>query len=1662
MSNCTTGIERAVTGYIQDKPYLSYNGKDFIKIIPEVTRKINPENIYSVAQSIASTLNNAINSNITLGKVFYASNFSNNTVGVTIQPTSQQLSLLNADNESEIQEAQKEWDEEQHQKQLDELDRQYQDEIDRGGYTEDQQGEFFNLKENSKADNVTIEKVKKAIEQMGITMATLPGGSINGKADLLKGVISIAQGKENVALTEEMVHMATAILEQTSPKLVTELISKIDRFKIYKQTFEDYKNVYKLSNGKPDIRKIKKEAVDKLIAEVIINQSEGSTEFPELMKEENRNIITRWWEAILDAIRGVYRKTNIDVFNIAGNKILNNKIGTVNDINSSGEFYQLSKNKKVDDFYDTVVDRDSRLVLNPELNGEKRHYTFDGEKVANSVTEKIKKNSTFSKREGLDAFLDDEKRKWGDEGHKYIERYITTNLIDKDGYALSTPKDEEISTNINKKTKVQIENFCKELVGSYPEGTRFLIERKVVNEKVKGKLASTIDFMAIIPIINSKGEDDVKVDVLDWKFTAINKESNDDIPFYKQNEWKEQMGEYSKMMYNYGLSASQLRKARMIPFIANYNYVLPDKPKSGYVLKSIEIGNIDNVKETKLYLLPVALNSETTGNTSIDDLLASLRTQWEKLFKKIVPEEDRHSKTLQLNELSRAIRHLHLQLNFEPLVNVGRTFLNNSRQVIDGFKNVDYSTLTREEIRAKLQDLAQYKDSAQKYATLDDVYLSHVDRENLSPEDKKTLTTLELLSSRSSNIISEIEQLQREYAVQLGVMEGITSDDTANTILNAEREIDAFSKTFLEGSKLSARIIKLGSNLIMNARNLVNIKYGQKMDDFQKILIPLEKEASSKGKKAFDMIGNISETGLRLIKKIDRKFWDDLTEARLTKNKQFLLDNMHKEEYDKLANEIIEKGVTAINNNVFSSDEEADDKRKTYEIKRLRDRLDINRESFNGWESNQFKYLFNRVMKEEGHYSKEYMEMSKSENALKVWEFFTSLNQRAKQLGYLDREGSSFFPLIEASVFDKLNQTDDVLKQSIDFFKDYYTIKVNEHGAYSKIDPETGKVKKTIPKFFTRTDKNVNQLSRDLGKVGSIWIKSLMDYEASKNLEFTLLTLHAVEKSKGGLIVNNGEVVMENGVPKVTDINKNADYFEAIIDDGLYHITENLNSIGSTTLGHVVGKFTKDEEKKENSEVSIKKGLKNTDKWVRGLAIGLKPLIGIANYFGYNFQTFINAGTMFTFSEFTKNNFKLSSMMSTEDKALLHLLMPLNESLIQEKRRQLSKEQSLKDWLSTWSFSDVMMSTNSFPERKLQFATAMSMNDNHMVVDGKIVNIRQYLSKQDRLSKYNMSQEERKKLESSFSDRVKELKEKNLSKVVQIENDKIIIPGVSDEELAKYRTKIIEYGRTLSGLMNEDNKAGYRRDTIFSSFMMFKGWIPKQISVRTLDIQKNIELDEWEYGRARVFAKTFLTLGLKNISQMRDIINGTPKGLEILNEMLENKRAEHFKKTGQILEITNEEFYDLIRTQLNNQIKELGLLVGLISLVLTAKAFQPPDDATDLEKNHYKWWAKGINKISDEVSFYYNPMSADAMTRGSIIPSLGMLTKVEQLFVSLLKETTGVIVDDDEMTDKAHPVKYFLNLVPVGAQIQNEALPYIDPELAKEMGIKVTTASRAR
>jgi hypothetical protein len=1500
--------------------------------------------------------------------------------------------------------------------------------------------------------------------------------NVNGLADLMKGAVAIAQGKEGVALIEEIVHITTAILEQTDPKLITELISKIDRFKIYKKVLEAYskKKEYQLANGKPNIRKIKKEAVDKLISEVVVYQSEGSTEYPELMEEETRNIIQKLWEMILDRLRGVYRKSNIDIFQTAGTIVKSGKAGTVADIKTEGIYLQVddSATTKITNYFNKAREYSKEMILNPEKKDaqgkvvDKRHYTFKGERVATTITEKIKKNKKFPERTAEQQASDDQKKDWGDEGHLFQQKDFETNFIDKEtGFAYANPLNKRIESKLPLDIQKQLHNFNRELIASYPPGTRFLIEEKVINLKEKGMIGSTVDFKAIYPVQKKDGSWDMKIDNLDWKFTTVDKTLYEDISRDKIKDWVPQMGQFVAIDYTYGATQNQIGKARMIPFIVNYDYRIPGDKKSGLVPQSLEIGKLDSLKETNLYLLPVPILSETTGNEQVDKLINSLQAQWDKLYSKPVVFENKDKRIADLAELSKAIRFLHLKLDFEPLVNVGKTFLNNAADTLKEFKDIKFAELNDVELNKKLEDLISYKEGAEKYADLGDTFLSYYPRKTLNAESQKILDDLTNISRSTDAMLKVIDNLQKQFVVELAKREKFTTEETQLSVLEAEASIVGMSKAFLESSKLSSKLINLATNLIMVAKKVVDGKVRKQIKQFGELLIPLEKEAKARGVKAFDMIATKTEDGLSLIKKINPEFWVKVNTAKEDKDKQFFLDNINLEEYNALSKTAIEQRIIDASKRQYASDPETNERYKEYAIQAIKNALDITSDSFNGYNDKTFGYLFSKSFKQDKNYSKEYLEMSKSKAALDVWNVFTKLNERAEAMGYLGEYSDSFFPLMEATILEKFYQTSSIAGQTKDFFQDFYKIKVNEEQQFSKNDPETGKVKLVIPKFFKRTDKSVEQLSTDLNKVGSLWIKSIEEYENKKNLESTLLTLHSVEKAKGSLIMENNKAVIEAGIPKVNlTENKNADLLKVIINDYLYNLTENQSSLGNITISAAASKVGKTEEGVEKFEVGTKKVIATADTWIQSLAVGLKPAIAIANWFGNQFTAYIQAGGFYNFwTDFEKNNLKVSSgKLSTIERGLLDLIHPLNEDVSEEERRKLAWKQGYVEYLSTWSFTDVMQITNSFPERKLQYANALSFIDNSIVIDGEIRNIRKYLKAQDRQTRQGLSFEERKALEATFEKRVEEMKNSPnaLKNIAKIENGEMVIPGVSDLNIAKFSLTVSEYGRTLNGQMSLTNKADYRRDTMFSSFMMFKNWIPKLVTARGMDIKKNVELDTWEYGRTRAFFKTVAFLGKANITSMIDIINGTDKGLKILDELLEAKKIEHYKRTGQELVITQEEFYDLMREQLQNQVKELKLLLGLLLIVFAAAAAEPPEDATDAEKNAYKWYSKVINKISEEVSFYYNPISFESITKGSLLPSVGLLSKALTIVKQVSTEGYGIATDNDKMMEKAHGIKYLLNIIPGLSQFQNELLPYLYPELAKEMGIRVSKESR--
>jgi hypothetical protein len=1245
------------------------------------------------------------------------------------------------------------------------------------------------------------------------------------------------------------------------------------------------------------------------------------------------------------------------------------------------------------------------------------------------------------------------------------------SYLDENGYRRAVPNPYKATTQLNKDVTDVLDGLIERVLASYPEGTRFISEEYIINER--DDVASTIDFMAFVPEGNS-----FYVEVLDWKTLTIDLEQTEDVPWFKQGEYKKQMGEYVTIFQRYGLKPSQIRRARMIPIKANYENVDPANYNSPLFLESIEIGDLDNPKETQLYLLPVPLDFESTGNKRLDKLIQALRHQYDKFVRRVVDPKQQYIKDTQREELARAIRKLHLQMDFEPIASIGNTFLGNARIGLDKIKNKDFSTMSLEEMQGVLQELNYITDGAEKYAEMSDVFI-YVNKDvQLSEEEKKVLSDLERLKSRTETILIDALQLKRIYVAQLSVNYGITRENPVESvkqalagqfiqegsILNPERELDSYDRMLTERSNMSMRSANLMQRIWDVAKNNTDRQVGLQIRAFGKVLEAAQKEASAKGVDVFNLIATRVNGVPRYIEKLGADFQEKINKARDDRNKSFFLSVIDKAKYNKLAKEVVDNSILSIDSNPNLDAEE-----KARRIDRIKDKLILDRESFNGYTDSLFYKIFYQSIDSDKHASKEYKAMSPA--ALDLWKFIVEgLNAKAQDMGYIGRADSSFFALMDALLVDKFSDVKNVGGNLKDFFKDTYTVRASEEQAYGKgarINRETGKEDTEIPKYFTRTDRKAEQLSTDLTKVVPLWIKAINEYQLRSEMDDVFLTIVAVEKNKPTLLTDkNDDLLNDMGEPVVGSENKNIDQLEDMYNDYILGRSQNENSFSNKQINLAFDKTGGTEEDKERRKLAGKKVVSGLSSWTQMLGTGLKATVGVPNWFGNQFQAYINSGNFYRFKEFKKNNARsiIPGAIKGIELGLLDIFMPLNEDVATEERRKIAWKQSPIKWLKTFTFQDVMMITSSLPEKRLQIAQALTFIQNTMVLDGKLVNIRQHLILQDRAVKYDMSESERKALEKTFEARVKELQDtKSLLKTADDSGEYVTIPGVSDQEIAEYRITIRDNFRDMSGQMSQEDKAGYTRDTMANAFMMFKGWIPKQLSIRGKDIKYNVKQNRWEYGRTRLFGKLILKYGLSSVKKSIAIMNGTDEGLKYMQDMLDAKRDAYFERTGEELQITNEEFYDLMRKAVRDQFREIQVVLITLAIYFGSKHFGDDDDEEDpLVKNRWKYLSKILYKTAEEVNFYYNPLSVQGFTNGNLIPGMTLAVKAGSIIKAGVNEMTGVITGDEELQDKTYFGKAVFDIVPGPSQFQREFLPNCCPEAAKEWGIKVQSEVQRR
>ena len=186
----------------------------------------------------------------------------------------------------------------------------------------------------------------------------------------------------------------------------------------------------------------------------------------------------------------------------------------------------------------------------------------------------------------------------------------------------------------------------------------------------------------------------------------------------------------------------------------------------------------------------------------------------------------------------------------------------------------------------------------------------------------------------------------------------------------------------------------------------------------------------------------------------------------------------------------------------------------------------------------------------------------------------------------------------------------------------------------------------------------------------------------------------------------------------------------------------------------------------------------------------------------------------------------------------------------------------------------------------------------------------------------------------------------------------------------------------------------------------------------------------------------------------------TPQSIEDLNKLYEEKKRAYFLATGQELKMTEAEFYDLVRQNIRQAGVDAAASLAVFAMFVAASAAKPDDDDDEQVKSVHKFTVRALDKLSDELTFFYNPTSFQQILNGSIFPSLSVFTDTLNIVNHFGKEMYGMTFDE-KLEEKNHVLKYVLKPIPVVSQLSSY-LPLFAPELAKDLGIEISKESRIR
>lgn len=1528
------------------------------------------------------------------------------------------------------------------------------------------------------ASAATLKKVKEFIDRLGVKVKEVEDIKVNGKkigatglADPMNQLILITQGNHDVALTEEAMHIAVELVEQKNPTLFRQMMNQIGKYGLFNDVIRDYKDIpeYRTTDGKPDIFKLKKETIAKILAQTVIDQNEGSKENPAFQVQAKT-----WWEKIIDWLKELFGKAGFNPFQETAEAILegSENLGKAADLNKySGVFLQ-----KEQDIIDKIKLNNTNVARTKdgfEVNGSPIKRTAMTA-VADYLKAKFRGfEPTVANKEFNEAQHETED-KFHQDLKDILDRYIDDNGVKKvqeDPSVNPSALDSFDQTIYN-----TLDAHIKERLESYPGGTKFFHD---VNLYDGINTAGRADLLAIMP--------DGKVDILQFKMPDILHRQKD-IPLYKQEAYNVEIEALRKILQTgYGIERSQFRYTRAIPIRATYEAVQwnPGDPESpiSYKVKSIRIGNVDARLIEDDSLVPIASISETTGNTKFDKFISRLRGLVQKMSEERVSPDKRAEKSQRIGALLASIRKLQVQNKAKGILSTAGLIVKRQQEryvrLNDSFEKTDPSVATLEEMNKISSDILEEKDQVELYSDLYKVFKDIFD--DGSEASKETLQKARNISEDANDIVSNYWDLSVKFRTKkLAAMFGIKDE------FNPEKQLTWYRRMVRSLSQSSIKAGAILWELVKKINNNYTLEFEDRLTALKKLKEPIDEWL--KGKSMNDLYLKILQMkdgkwNGKFIQQYHKDFYSAIREAQERGGRQWILDNIDVDKYKAWYKDMYSQILDNYKDARLHEDDQENERRIKSQIEQFEATFDIERAGGAGLHNYRLKDFPLKGKWE----SDEYRELQKSGNEplLALYNYWRDKLDESLELGMIEEHnGWSWFPNVRKNRIEKLMSGGGL--GLLD------NLKVEaEDQEFGKIDPLTGKpldeihanyvndLGKWVKKadgtgYFDYTEK-----SKDLFSVMALWEREIVKYKLKVESEGLARMLAYTEQGqnrdldKGALQTSQTGKLQpdKDGNPIIISNDVNARYIKDHIDAIYYGKGTSNESDISIDLPYksvvqrvnkVFGKEVFKVPEKETVTLSGIKGLETMNRWFLTKTLGVNVFTAASNLFGGTINTYINQGKFFDKKDVTESEAEMVASRfykSEEDKKMAGLLAyfhPFLEDKTNEEVRKMSLSNAVK-----YFSSDHLFYLQRGSDEHVNQVIAMSFIKNSMVKDGKIVNIREYARKElGHKDKYVRGQESAREFDSKLEERIEEIKKspEALINHAKIENDHIVIPGVDrlGSSTINFRAQILEFIKDALGNTSRDDLSLYKRSVMMQSFFMFKNWIPRMLDVRGQSLKYNPGSQQYEWGRIRMLGTAVRNLGLRSVTSLIGQLGGNNKNIiEVAKKIYKQKQAE-FSEQREEFNMNEAEFIDMYIKGVRSEFKELILALGLMGVLFAARAAQPPKDDDPQSKGMYKWALRGIDKLQDEVNFFYNPSSFTDIVNGSTFPAVGLLVDVEKFLKTGIAKAFYKMIGDDQKAQSEHPSKYVFKILPITKELVTY-MAIFNNDFAKDYGVKISS-----